>query len=169
MDLTRGPEKKETFRWGEDPERAFQALKEKVCETPVLAMPDVQKPFEIETDASAHALGAVLWQDGRVVNSVSKGSMVTSQRYGKFANERRSKVRASGTRTMNLNYEAGLSTLLGNTSQSRAKLLNDERRSNPATDFSYFYSGTKRVPAEGKDSVGALLNRLIFLIYDTKP
>lgn len=30
-------------------------------------MPDVQKPFEIKTDASAHALGAILWQDGRVV------------------------------------------------------------------------------------------------------
>ncbi|KAL8104431.1 hypothetical protein AgCh_028590 [Apium graveolens] len=54
-------------RWGEDPERAFRALKEKVCEGPVLAMPDVHKPFKIKTDASAHALGVVLWQDGRVV------------------------------------------------------------------------------------------------------
>jgi hypothetical protein len=63
VDLTRGPEKKQTFRWGEDQEHAFQALTEKVCEAPVLAMPDVQKPFEIDTDASAHALG----QDGRVV------------------------------------------------------------------------------------------------------
>ena len=42
-------------------------LRIKVCEAPVLAMPNVQKPFEIKTDASAHALGAVLWQDGRVV------------------------------------------------------------------------------------------------------
>lgn len=30
-------------------------------------MPDVQKPFKMDTDPSAHAKGAVLEQDGRVV------------------------------------------------------------------------------------------------------
>ncbi|KAK2995439.1 hypothetical protein RJ640_029071 [Escallonia rubra] len=36
-------------------------------EGPVLAIPDVQKALERKTDASAHALGPVLWQDSRLV------------------------------------------------------------------------------------------------------
>jgi hypothetical protein len=37
-------------------------LKEKINTTPILAFPDLQQPFEIETDASDYAMGVVLIQ-----------------------------------------------------------------------------------------------------------
>ena len=42
--------------------RAVSTLKEKLCSSPVLAHPDFTKPFEIHTDASPFAIGAVLSQ-----------------------------------------------------------------------------------------------------------
>ena len=58
---------KATFVWEESQENAFQLLKKKVCEAPVLALPNLQRPCEVETDASNYALGAVLIQDGKPV------------------------------------------------------------------------------------------------------
>ena len=37
-------------------------MKEKISTTPVLALPDLQRPFEIQTNASDYAMGAVLMQ-----------------------------------------------------------------------------------------------------------
>lgn len=53
---------KARFRWDDDMQHAFEALKEKLCQSPVLAYPDFNKPFSVEMDASAYALGAVLNQ-----------------------------------------------------------------------------------------------------------
>ena len=50
------------FNWCVQCEQAFQTLKRKLTEAPVLAYPQSEKPFIIETDANGGGLGAVLSQ-----------------------------------------------------------------------------------------------------------
>jgi hypothetical protein len=53
---------KRGFQWGGNQQKDFDTLKVKISTTPVLALPDLQQYFEIETDASDYAMGAVLMQ-----------------------------------------------------------------------------------------------------------
>lgn len=53
-------------------QEAFEILKKALQEAPVLAMPNYQKPFIIETDASDIGFGAVLMQDGHPISYLSK-------------------------------------------------------------------------------------------------
>ena len=50
------------FVWEEEQEKAFNKLIELLCNEPVLAAPDLNKPFIVTTDASDYALGAILSQ-----------------------------------------------------------------------------------------------------------
>jgi len=50
------------FIWTKACRMAFQTLKRRFSEEPVLMIPDPTHPFQIETDASKHATGAVLTQ-----------------------------------------------------------------------------------------------------------
>ncbi|GJU29179.1 putative reverse transcriptase domain-containing protein [Tanacetum coccineum] len=59
--------KSKTFDWGEEQERAFQTLKDKLCNAPVLALPDGPKDFVVYCDASGLGLGCVLMQRGKVI------------------------------------------------------------------------------------------------------
>ena len=60
-------EKQQKLVWSEDCDKAFELLKNKLVEAPVLAHPDFSQPFILDTDASDVAIGAVLSQklDGR--------------------------------------------------------------------------------------------------------
>jgi hypothetical protein len=65
--MTEFLEKDKQFLWTPACEASFQGLKKQLTTTPVLVMPDMEKPFSIYCDASGQGLGCVLMQDGRVV------------------------------------------------------------------------------------------------------
>jgi len=50
------------FKWTEERRQALETLIQKVMMVPVLAYPDLDRPFEMEVDASAYAVGAILFQ-----------------------------------------------------------------------------------------------------------
>src|ERR1700744_2891509 len=54
------------WKWGPEQQKAFEELKTRICEEPVLIQPDQKAPFEVEVDALDYAMGAVLMQhDGK--------------------------------------------------------------------------------------------------------
>ncbi|GKA24950.1 putative reverse transcriptase domain-containing protein [Tanacetum coccineum] len=56
----------------EDQESAFQLLKQKLCEAPILALPEGNNDFVIYCDASLQGLGAVLMQREKVIAYASR-------------------------------------------------------------------------------------------------
>jgi hypothetical protein len=56
----------ERFGWSTDQERAFRQLNEALTADTCLALPDMDKEFVIQCDASIEGLGAVLAQEGEL-------------------------------------------------------------------------------------------------------
>ena len=54
--------KEVAWQWSETEDAAFQALKQLITLAPVLVLPDQSTCFQLETDASGYATGAVLSQ-----------------------------------------------------------------------------------------------------------
>ncbi|GJS72421.1 putative reverse transcriptase domain-containing protein [Tanacetum coccineum] len=70
--LTELTQKNKKYIWGEDQESAFQLLKQKLCEAPILALPEGNNDFVIYCDASLQGLGAVLMQREKVIAYASR-------------------------------------------------------------------------------------------------
>nr|GFA16851.1 putative reverse transcriptase domain-containing protein [Tanacetum cinerariifolium] len=70
--LTILTQKSKTFDWGEEQERAFQTLKDKLCNALVLALLDGTEDFVVYCDASGLGLGCVLMQRGKVIAYASR-------------------------------------------------------------------------------------------------
>ena len=64
--------KKDVFTWTHATECAFEKLKQAMCTTPVLAMPDFSKFVTIESDSCDNGFGAILLRDEHPIAFTSK-------------------------------------------------------------------------------------------------
>jgi hypothetical protein len=69
------------FSWDQKCEDAFHTLRAHLTTAPVLAQPDVSKPFDIYCDASGIGLGCVLMQDNRVIAYALQALRTHEQNY----------------------------------------------------------------------------------------
>ena len=78
--LIRLTKKDEPFEWAADCEEAFQTLKDMLTSPPVLAYPNYQDPYLLQTDASGEAIGMILSQiqDGHERVIAYAGKRLTS-------------------------------------------------------------------------------------------
>ncbi|GJT71004.1 putative reverse transcriptase domain-containing protein [Tanacetum coccineum] len=70
--LTLLTQKNKTYVWGNEQDEAFRILKEKLCNAPVLALPDGPDDFVVYCDASKQGFGCVLMQRGKVIAYASR-------------------------------------------------------------------------------------------------
>ena len=82
---------------GPPQEEAFNTLKDKLTHAPLLQLPDFQKVFELECDASGIGLGAVLLQEGKPVAYFSEKLSGASLRYSTYDKELYALVRTLQT------------------------------------------------------------------------
>lgn len=77
--------KKPSFIWTERQQQAFEEIKQKLTEPPILAYADYSLPFQLHTDASTSGLGAVLYQNqngvDRVVSYASRSLKESERNY----------------------------------------------------------------------------------------
>nr|KYP38490.1 Retrotransposable element Tf2 [Cajanus cajan] len=59
--------KKEGFMWNERAQQAFEELKQKITTAPILALPNFDKEFELECDASGNLLAKLLGYNFKII------------------------------------------------------------------------------------------------------
>ncbi|WVZ76013.1 LOW QUALITY PROTEIN: hypothetical protein U9M48_024018 [Paspalum notatum var. saurae] len=85
------------FAWGDSQAVAFNTLKDKLTHAPLLQLPDFNKVFELECDASGIGLGAVLLQEGKPVAYFSEKLSGASLKYSTYDKELYALVRTLQT------------------------------------------------------------------------
>ena len=83
--LTELTKKNRRFEWTEECQDAFDTLRAALMEAPILAYPDISKPYKLYTDASNYAIGAALVQETemgeRVIQYLSHQLNETQRRW----------------------------------------------------------------------------------------
>ncbi|GKD32187.1 putative reverse transcriptase domain-containing protein [Tanacetum coccineum] len=79
--MTKLTQKKVKFDWGDKEEAAFELLKQKLCSTPILALPKGAENFIIYCDASHKGLGVVLIHNKKVIAYASRQLRIHEKNY----------------------------------------------------------------------------------------
>jgi len=82
------------FKWGQEQEKAFETLKDKLTKAPILALPNFTKTFEIECDASNIGIGDILLQEGHPIACFSEKLKGIHLNYSTYDKELYALVRA---------------------------------------------------------------------------
>jgi hypothetical protein len=85
------------FAWSDSQEVAFRTLKDKLTHGPLLQLPDFNKVFELECNASGIGLGVVLLQEGKPVAYFSEKLSGASLKYSTYDKELYALVRTLHT------------------------------------------------------------------------
>nr|KYP31454.1 Transposon Ty3-I Gag-Pol polyprotein [Cajanus cajan] len=85
------------FKWGEKQEEAFVALKKRLTNAPILALPNFAKSFEIECVAFNVGIGAVLLQEGHPIAYFSEKLSGAALNFSTYDKELYALVRALKT------------------------------------------------------------------------
>ena len=76
-----------SFTWGLEQQSSFEKLKVAIATASILVVVDPRKPFVVETDASASAVGVVLLQDGHPITFESKKLNNAQRNYSAYERE----------------------------------------------------------------------------------
>ncbi|GJY23114.1 putative reverse transcriptase domain-containing protein [Tanacetum coccineum] len=79
--MTKLTQKNVKFDWGEKEEAAFQLIKQKLCNTPILALPKGSENFIVYYDASHKGLGSMLMQNEKVIAYASRQLKIHEKNY----------------------------------------------------------------------------------------
>src|SRR5262249_15622045 len=85
------------FKCSEVHERAFNILKDKLTNAPLLSLPNFEKACEVERDASGIGIGAVLMQDSKPIAYFSENLNRASLSYTTYHKDHYALVRALQT------------------------------------------------------------------------
>ena len=85
---------KNIFKWTPTQKQYFEQIKNNLCTTPVLVLPDLHHPFEIEMDASNYYVGVVITQPGHPFMFHSDTFINTVRRYSMYETQVHSIVQA---------------------------------------------------------------------------
>jgi hypothetical protein len=69
------------YKLGEEQQKAFEEIKQKVSQDTLLAFPDFEKEFNVYTDTSYKQLGAVSIQEGKPLAFYSRKLSLAQTRY----------------------------------------------------------------------------------------
>lgn len=73
--------------WTSVTDNASQQLEQALIQAPVLALPNFQKPFVLETDASDIGFGTMLMQDNHPITYLSKAVCAKNQSLSTYEKE----------------------------------------------------------------------------------
>ena len=82
------------FVWIKAAAKAFNEVKQKMTEAPVMHLPDFTKPFEVECDASGIGIGGVLSQERHTIAYFNEKLNDAKQKYSTYDKEFYAIIRA---------------------------------------------------------------------------